>query len=353
MKSNYSMLFQIFSTTSYRIFKLEPLSRQDLSIRSFKSDNDREIKWIFTTSHITMSQFSPIHLITIYKDTQKRFGPILKTDSKVRMGIKNTRHYHWTYPCRSKNICSKTTQLEFYNMNTIDCVKKMQQRGFIVAAMNIANPDHPKNWENGVNGQEESLMYRSTYPLSLDTDYGVDRDYHWSYPLKEIGGVYSPDNLVFKDRKFENLSQDEMFYINFVAISGIRFPEVNKKINRMVNEYDVETMKEKMRAFFRICNMNGVTCPVIGSLGCDIGNPPEHIGLLWREIINEPEFRHMFDKIVFSIAEIKNLYERIIFEDVPSDYSDIDWDQADSVESDYTISPTPASSPCSQPSFYF
>lgn len=292
-----------------------------------------------TSRHFGKGKKNPVHvinpLIAVYKDTQKRFGPILKSDIRVRNGIKNTRHYSWTYPCRAvecKTNPKKDTTLEFFNMDTIDCARQLQLRGMKVAAMNMANPDSPTNWESGARAQEECLMYRSTYAISLDAEYGVIKNREWSYPLKEIGGVYSPDNLVFKNSNFEMYkSREDMFYMDFIAIAGLRCPETKKK--RMVQEYDIETTKEKMRAFFRICHMNGVDCPVAGALGCGVfGNPPEHIGLLWCEVINELEFRHMFNVIAFAILDGKTtnnfgiLQERIKF-DVSDD--EIDWDEID------------------------
>lgn len=276
--------------------------------------------------------------IAVCRDTQKRFGQILKNDVRVRNGIKNTRHYDWTYPCRDsgcKTSPKNNTTLEFYNRDTIDCARQLQLRGLKVAAMNMANPDTPTNWESGARAQEECLMYRSTYALSLDEEYEIFKGRQWSYPLKEIGGVYSPDNLVIKDCNFEMYERKEMFYMDFVAIAGLRGPETKKK--RMVYEYDIETTKEKMRAFFRICHMNSVDCPVAGALGCGVfGNPPEHIGLLWSEVINEPEFRHMFKVIVFAILDGKTtnnfgiLQDRIKFNDSKDDTDNaIDWDTID------------------------
>ncbi|MDD4931766.1 MAG: TIGR02452 family protein [Candidatus Colwellbacteria bacterium] len=276
--------------------------------------------------------------IAVCRDTQKRFGQILKSDVRVRNGIKNTKHYDWTYPCRDsgcKTAPKNNTTIEFYNRDTIDCARQLQLRGLKVAAMNMANPDTPTNWESGARAQEECLMYRSTYALSLDEEYEIFKGRQWSYPLKEIGGVYSPDNLVIKDCNFEMYERKEMFYMDFVAIAGLRGPETKKK--RMVYEYDIETTKEKMRAFFRICHMNSVDCPVAGALGCGVfGNPPEHIGLLWSEVINEPEFRHMFKVIVFAILDGKTtnnfgiLQDRIKFNDSKDDTdNEIDWDTID------------------------
>lgn len=270
-------------------------------------------------------------LLAVCKDTQKKFGPILRVDNRVLLGIKNTTHYHWTYPLL-RDSETFNTSLEFYNMDTIDCARSLQLRGLNVAALNMANPDTPTNWEGGCMAQEEALMYRSTYALSLDSDYKVDKSRRWSYPLKEIGGVYSPDNLVFKNNKWEMLNREDFFYMNFVAIAAIQNPETNKK--RFVHDYDIQTTKEKMRAFFRICNMNGIDCPVAGALGCGVfGNPPEHIGLLWREVINEPEFRYMFKVIAFSILDgkttqnFKVLQERIKFDDNTDD--ETDWEDFD------------------------
>lgn len=270
-------------------------------------------------------------LLAVCKDTQKKFGPILRADKRVLLGIKNTIHYHWTYPLFRESE-KFNTSLEFYNMDTIDCARDLQNRGLNVAALNMANPDTPTNWEGGCMAQEEALMYRSTYALSLDPEYQVDKNRRWSYPLKEIGGVYSPDNLVFKDNKWEMLNREDFFYMNFVAISALQQPETSKK--RFVYDYDIQTTKEKMRAFFRICNMNGIDCPVAGALGCGVfGNPPEHIGLLWREVINEPEFRYMFKVIAFAILDgkttqnFKILQERIKFDDTTDE--ETDWDVED------------------------
>jgi len=283
-------------------------------------------------------------LIAVCEDTQKKFRSIWNKDVQVRNGVFNTRHYAWTYPCRNESCKlapKNNTVIEFFNKDTIDCSHELQNRGFKVAAMNMANPDTPTNWEGGARAQEECLMYRSTYALSLDYEYKVNKNRRWSYPLKEVGGVYSPDNLVFKDSNFDILPKEKMFYMDFVAIAGLQCPDTKKK--RLIHEYDIETTKEKMRAFFRICHMNGVNCPVAGALGCGVfGNPPEHISLLWREVINEPEFRNMFCVIAFAILDGKTtnnfgiFQSRIKFDDeVDSDDSvddEPDWNDIDSFE---------------------
>lgn len=56
-------------------------------------------------------------------------------------------------------------------------------------------------WLGGSLAQEEDLFLCSTYDLSLNNNYFIDKNRKWSYPIKQTGGIYSPGVLVFRDSK--------------------------------------------------------------------------------------------------------------------------------------------------------
>ncbi len=76
---------------------------------------------------------------------------------------------------------------------------------------------------NGATSQEESLCARSTLLPSLREE---------CYRLPEIGGICSPDVLVFRvpgAGEDKELPKAERFYVDVVSSAMIRFPETTEK----------------------------------------------------------------------------------------------------------------------------
>ena len=80
----------------------------------------------------------------------------------------------------------------------------------------------------GATSQEEFLCARTTLLPSLKESF---------YRLPEVGGIFTPDVLVFRtakaldDRQGE-LSRAERYYINVISSAMLRFPDLDEETKR-------------------------------------------------------------------------------------------------------------------------
>jgi uncharacterized protein (TIGR02452 family) len=80
-------------------------------------------------------------------------------------------------------------------------------------------------------------------------------------------------------------------------------------------------MKNKIRQILRVMAVNGVSCCVLGALGCGaFGNPPKRVARLFRDVMSEIEFIGHFEEIVFAILDQKREGNIQVFEDVIGDF---------------------------------
>lgn len=116
---------------------------------------------------------------------------------------------------------------------------------------------------------------RSTLLPSLHEHY---------YRLPEVGAIYTPDVLVFRDALGEDLPKAEHYYVNIVSAAMLRFPDVDK--DGLVNVRDEEMVMEKMRAVMRVLVTKGVSRIVLGAWGCGAyGNPVQAVARAWMRVL--------------------------------------------------------------------
>ncbi|KAK0610687.1 hypothetical protein B0T17DRAFT_475815, partial [Bombardia bombarda] len=162
-----------------------------------------------------------------------------------------------------------------------------------LAILNMASPLRPGGGLlSGATSQEESLCRRTTlYPSLSDT----------FYRLPEIGGIYTPDVLVFHvddDPNDEHLDKadgkKEWFFVDVVSAGALRFPDVEQIEDdegrggekRYVEEKDREMVRRKMVAVMRILKAKGVDRVVLGAWGCGAyGNPVGEVARAWRRVL--------------------------------------------------------------------
>ncbi|KAI9702346.1 MAG: hypothetical protein M1836_000825 [Candelina mexicana] len=174
-----------------------------------------------------------------------------------------------------------------------------------IAILNMASPLRPGGGVlNGVtSSQEESLCLRTTLYPSLHENF---------YRLPDIGGVWTPDVLVFRDKDNVDLPKDKRYYVDVVSAAMLRFPdtEVNAEgEERYVEEKDREMMILKMTAVMRILAAKGVKKVVLGAWGCGAyKNPIGEITRGWKKVLvgGSRKGREIFgevEEVVFAIAE--------------------------------------------------
>ena len=88
-----------------------------------------------------------------------------------------------------------------------------------VAVLNMASPIRPGGgFLDGANSQEEFLCARTTLFPSLWDSF---------YRLPEVGGIYTPDVLVFRDSTPEanDLTKRDRYFLDVVSAGMFRFPD--------------------------------------------------------------------------------------------------------------------------------
>jgi hypothetical protein len=169
-----------------------------------------------------------------------------------------------------------------------------------IAILNMASPLRPGGGVlNGATSQEESLCSRTTLLSSLKEEW---------YRLPEVGGIWSPDVLVFRVPAAtgdEDLPRGERFYVNVVSAAMIRFPEVvelpvSKATSDHIDTEDYSLLLEKryssqkdrelalgkMQAVLNMLKSQKAEYVVLGAWGCGAyGNPISEIATAWKRAI--------------------------------------------------------------------
>ena len=181
-----------------------------------------------------------------------------------------------------------------------------------IAVLNMASPLRPGGGVlSGATSQEESLCRRTTLYPSLRDEF---------YRLPEVGGVYTPDVVVFnaghrrrrnssaRDRdgsedEDEDVSEGEeesvkadprkdWFHVDVITAAMLRFPDVVAQGDdgEIENVYAIQSDREmavrKMRAVMRILKAKGIGQIVLGAWGCGAyGNPVGEIARAWRKVL--------------------------------------------------------------------
>ena len=129
---------------------------------------------------------------------------------------------------------------------------------------------------NGAASQEEFLCLRTTLYPSLREDY---------YRLPELGVVYTPEVLVFRDADCTDLSKSERYFVDVVSAAMIRAPDTTED-GKYTDPRDEELVLQKMRALMRVLVMKRASRVVLGAWGCGaFSNPVGEVARLWKKII--------------------------------------------------------------------
>lgn len=165
-----------------------------------------------------------------------------------------------------------------------------------VAVLNMASPLVPGGgFLNGANSQEEFLCMRTTLYPSLKDSF---------YRLPELGAVYTPDVLVFRDKDANDFNKQDRFFVDVVSAGMLRFPDVeeaprDEKTDSgpvgqsfYAHSRDRELVIKKMRAVMRILQTKGARRVVLGAWGCGAyGNPVGEVARAWKKVLSGEERR--------------------------------------------------------------
>ncbi|KAI7285270.1 hypothetical protein KC345_g1869 [Hortaea werneckii] len=208
-----------------------------------------------------------------------------------------------------------------------------------VAILNMASPVRPGGgFLDGANSQEEFICARSTlYPSLWDS----------FYRLPELGGVWTPDVLVFRDSSPDaiELTKRERYFVDVISAGMFRFPDNNRirasddKLDSACTcgvsycDRDRELVTRKMKSVLRIAQSKGAEKLILGAWGCGAyGNPVKEVAKLWRKVIaGSPRQRRPnserwegIQEIIFAIPdrsmrrEFQQAFEGVLATDLPT-----------------------------------
>ncbi|PZC93875.1 hypothetical protein A1F95_06965 [Pyrenophora tritici-repentis] len=152
--------------------------------------------------------------------------------------------------------------------------------------LNMASPLRPGGGVlAGATSQEEYLCARTTLLPSLKETF---------YRLPELGGIYTPDVLVFRNSlslgdNAGELSPTERWYVDVASAGMLRFPELEGEEDEVkrLGKKDRRLAEAKIRAVLRIMERKGAEKVVLGAWGCGAyGNPVKDIAEAFRSVLD-------------------------------------------------------------------
>lgn len=214
---------------------------------------------------------------------------------------------------------------------------KTSQKSPNATILNFASALKPGGgFLEGANSQEEFICARTTLYASLWDDF---------YRLPELGGIHTPDVMVFRDCTPEanDLEKRDRFFVDVISAGMLRFPDVRGRPEERSEggctcgvsycDRDRELVTRKMKAVMRIAQSKGTATLILGAWGCGAyGNPVKEVAKIWRKVIaGSPRQRRPnaerwegIREIVFAIPDrriardFQEAFSGILAEDIPS-----------------------------------
>lgn len=155
-----------------------------------------------------------------------------------------------------------------------------------VCVLNMASPLRPGGGVlTGATSQEEFLCARTTLLPSLKEEY---------YRLPELGGIWTPDVLVFRNAATlgdaaGELAPTERYWLDVISAGMLRFPELEGEEDEIktLSRQDRQIVENKMGAVLRIAAQKKVKKLVLGAWGCGAyGNPVPDIARAWKKVLD-------------------------------------------------------------------
>ena len=188
-----------------------------------------------------------------------------------------------------------TSDVFFYNMDTIDCALHFDNP----LVLNLASNYHPGGGvARGSGAQEESLFRRSNYFKTLTKNF---------YPINDNEAIYSPKVSVIKKDENDNwLPYLHPVKLDFIACPGIRYPKTIIKNNETKLHYvDVRRLKNKIETIIQCAIQYNHDTIIFGALGCGVwNNPPHHVAEIFKNILTK--YDGVIKNYVFAILGTYN-----------------------------------------------
>ncbi|KAF9281135.1 hypothetical protein BGZ68_006821 [Mortierella alpina] len=173
--------------------------------------------------------------------------------------------------------------------NVLDETVKLRQEGYRPVMLNVANSQVPGGdyHLDSATDNEADLFRRTTLHQCLDQEPRRSR----FYPLEESGGIYCPNQAVFRhglDK--DNAFMDRFEWISVVSVAPIPKLETREKDGGLGGvqflEGEDDLLRRRILAAMKVGVSQGHDALVLPPHGTDAGqNPAEAIAAIYRSII--------------------------------------------------------------------
>lgn len=265
----------------------------------------------------------------IYKQNEMLFKKLEK-DIRFSFSIKNTILFEQNFSLPKNLQKNKTkSKITIIDDDTLSSVQKVEKQDNI-CILNFASGTSPGGgYINGATAQEEDICRRSgLYPCLISqisknfyTD-NLESDYLYTDNI-----LFSPNVLVFRDKDYNILSNDELFSVSVITSPFANLKQLKNKLangdidlamdawfdfNNTGNIiYKLDTFEKyiiKMMIRFSkiltVAHMRGIKTLVLGAWGCGaFGNNPNHVSKLMNFVLNTKPFNYMVENIIFAIPD--------------------------------------------------
>ncbi|KAG0290346.1 hypothetical protein BGZ96_006171 [Linnemannia gamsii] len=173
--------------------------------------------------------------------------------------------------------------------NVLDETVKLRQEGYRPVMLNVANGNVPGGdyHLDSATDNEADLFRRTTLHQCLDQEPRRSR----FYPLSEAGGVYCPNQAVFR-RGYERSNEfmDRFEWISVVSVAPISKMETREKDGGLGGvqflEGEDDLLRRRILAAMKVGVSQGHDALVLPPHGTEVGqNPSEAIAAIYRSII--------------------------------------------------------------------
>ena len=296
------------------------------------------------------------------KHTLHRAIPeILRASPRAKYGISQTdllvdpQPLPKTPTAATVPICRSDMTIRIQSIDTLQAAARVSYRPFAVkrtvesrrandtrsnvTVLNMASLTRPGGgFLAGANGQEEFLCARTTLYASLWDDF---------YTLPDLGGVFTPDVLVFRDSSIDaiDLAKRDRFFVNVISAGVPRHPDNRGRADERSSgcscgvsycDRDRDIMIRKMKAVMRVAQIKGTEKLILGAWGCGaLNHPVREVAKLWRKVIaGGPRQRRPnseqwdgINEITFAIPnmaharEFRRAFDDVLAPDLPAEHS--------------------------------
>ncbi len=273
-------------------------------------------------------RFQALNSIIFSKDAEKTFRraidgiDVLYYYKDAHQALKQRKMIEWnkkrtmsSEPNWNSNILNKNPSVNIVvvKVDPVEYALKLKRDKLNpVLANTVSHLSPGGSWEKGEEGSEESLFYRSSYYLSLNSD--EDRRDGF-YPLMDEATMYSPKVMIFKSgksRQYRLVQRKSLTFVSVIACCGLHSVETKPVNKNIMSDNCAAVYKNKIKNILQTALYWGHSSVVFDAFGFNVSssdNPPvKHCASLIKDVLFDD--KNMFYKKIKQVAfciDIKNM----------------------------------------------